>query len=240
MGYLYKLIDLRSLTPSLSVLNVADPQKVAFERAGKIPWIHVSGDTTHREFFVNAGEYLFALRAVDALGGVEPFLEFRGNEGAQGNAFLTLASPHTEVLECDKAKLGEDRYWYNTLVAARAWNPASPALPDLEVDGDKVGPNWRNEGVPLTEAVIAPILSAGAEGFPGKLDCLYAYEAAGTVRDPDNRRPGRSTPGTGVDQPLRSPIRSRTARNRGSCSRQSFGSSFAKAMTRAHRADRRR
>jgi len=468
VGYLYKLIDLHSLTPSLSVLNVADPQKVAFERAGKIPWTYVSGDTTHREFFVNAGEYLFALRAVDALGGVEPFLEFQGNEGAQGNAFLTLASPgggrpdltvtepnvgtftfrgnglaeeidfpaglplrfrwsasaesyggsiagyswgldiadleqdtgwsqwglgqtatsplvfpkagthvlyvrakdsvdsitigsiiirvyeftfdreilyvddylslyrprddeddafweelfrnsgrlgerdlerdvlfhetggpgdksyplpqppsprllgryklvvwnvtgagscgrsglfyaatrttslrlylaaggqlwlsgtmtmaptregtlcpdpnspfydgltppkpagetaypqayvpgdfawdclkmHTEVLECDKAKLGEDRYWYNTLVAARAWNPASPALPDLEVDGDKVGPNWRNEGVPLTEAVIAPILSAGVEGFPGKLDSLYAYEAAGTVRDPDSQ-----------------------------------------------------
>jgi hypothetical protein len=68
-------------------------------------------------------------------------------------------------------------------VGAKAWNPTAPLLGDLDYDGNKVGPIWTEDGVDLTEAIFGPMYY-GEPGFRGKVDSLYAYQAAGPVRFP--------------------------------------------------------
>lgn len=130
VGYLYKLIDLHSLTPSLSVLNANDPEQIAFERARDVPWTYISGDTTRREFFVKPGEYLFALRAVDALGAAEPFLEYRRNGKVPGNAFLSLATPSggRPDLTLTEPNLGTFNFRGGATLAAEAQIPTGIQL----------------------------------------------------------------------------------------------------------------
>ncbi len=90
--YYYKLVDLRALTPPLSVFKQFDPEDAVFHKAVDIPWTPRSADTLGITLDLPVpGEYLFAVRAEDALGAEEPFVDFWRSTG-QGNAILIRSS----------------------------------------------------------------------------------------------------------------------------------------------------
>ena len=90
-GYLYKLVNLSKLEPPLSTFHNFNPERVCYKLAADIPWIYQSAETSGVKLFVEPGDYLFAVRAVDAEGAVEPFIDF--NRGTfPGNAFKFTAS----------------------------------------------------------------------------------------------------------------------------------------------------
>jgi len=107
-GYDYKLIDLHSLNPPLNVVQVTDPQRTVYNRAAGVPWVYQSAESTETVLHVPPGEYLFALRAVDAVGGVEPFVEWRRGQEPPGNAFLLLVteSGGTPLITVNEENLG--------------------------------------------------------------------------------------------------------------------------------------
>jgi hypothetical protein len=76
-GFLFKLLRLDTLQPPIPIVAVSSPD-VLFSRGG--PWQYQSADTLNRLIPLGSpGQYLFGVRAVDAAGAVEPFLNWGRN-----------------------------------------------------------------------------------------------------------------------------------------------------------------
>jgi hypothetical protein len=71
-GYLYRLLRVDTLDPSVPLV-IAAPS-LLFTR-GDRKWTYQSADTLSKAFRVSlGGQYIFAVRAVDVAGGIEPFI----------------------------------------------------------------------------------------------------------------------------------------------------------------------
>lgn len=91
-GYYIKLVDLKKLPIPLSVLSTFDPETVLYDLAKNIPWEYRSADSTTLRVKLERSDYLFAVRAVDAVGAVEPFVDLH-RPGRPANAVKFVSSP---------------------------------------------------------------------------------------------------------------------------------------------------
>jgi len=108
VAYEYKLVNLGKLTPPLRIVPSPNPDFVMNRAARDIPWTSQSAETTEVTFFLEPGSYLFAVRAVDMAGSVEPFLEYIRADGKPGNviAFQALAGAGKPELTVSEPSLG--------------------------------------------------------------------------------------------------------------------------------------
>ena len=96
-GYVYKLLRLDTLVPSVSVIQVLDP--IILYQKGDPTWTYQRGDTLNKTFFLGVpGQYVFGVRAVDVAGAVEPFLEF-GRNAFKFQTFAKAGSPALTIRE---------------------------------------------------------------------------------------------------------------------------------------------
>ena len=87
VDYIYKLVDLQALNPPISFLT-AQPNFVIFQHpeAKEIPWTLQSADTLTTTFFLAPSSYMFAVRAIDIAGAVQPTVGYTRAGGEPGNA----------------------------------------------------------------------------------------------------------------------------------------------------------
>jgi hypothetical protein len=173
VGYYYKLVHVDALTQDRNVHREFPPSLILYDDTPEIPWIYQSADTGEVRIFVEPGQYVFGLRAVDEAGAVEPFLDWQRKDGP-GNAFRFTATKNGGVPEITitEQTLGSFSFRstfspFGTVeTAARAplkfrWNASAESyggrilsyswgvdIPDVERDGP--GSGWSPWGNTVT------------------------------------------------------------------------------------------
>jgi hypothetical protein len=101
-GYLYRMLDLDSLDPSPSLLHV-QPNVMLAHAGRESLWTYMDAETSSVTFQLNnRGRYIFAVRAVDEAGAVEPFLDL----GRNVFRFQSLSSAGFPKLHIEEATAG--------------------------------------------------------------------------------------------------------------------------------------
>ncbi len=106
VGYLYRLLDLRSLDPPVAIWRAPVEDLLGDEGIDSV-WTYVSADTLEHTFFPKVpGAYILGVRAVDEAGAVEPFLDY----GRNAFKFQTLTSAGKPLVTLFEPSLGEFNY----------------------------------------------------------------------------------------------------------------------------------
>lgn len=134
-AFLYKLIRVDELQPKRSVFSNFNLERLVYSDAADIPWNRVSADSADLELFLNPGQYVFAARAIDRVGAVEPFIDWDRAPENPGNAFRFIASetgglPDLSIRCAQLPKLAQFPFRGTTKV----FRDEVPVFTDLEFD----------------------------------------------------------------------------------------------------------
>ncbi len=106
IGYVYRLLDLHSLKPPVDI-NRAQPGHLYRTDGIDSVWTYQSADTLQHTFLLKLpGSYIFGVRAVDAAGAVEPFMEL----GRNSFKFQSIAYSGSPQLALTEPSLGTFSY----------------------------------------------------------------------------------------------------------------------------------
>lgn len=180
VGYLYKMINVNDdVVPPLQLNRLVDPEFVMYAVGGNLPWIYQSADTLEKTFFLTAGKgYVFAVRAVDLAGAVEPRIIYSGIREDVGNALrlqplptggrpkLTVTEPSLGTVRGPQAKVDEFEVPVNTELFFTWVGTAEEYGGTIEgynwgidiVDLDREGPGSGWQGWSTIERNLSPII----------------------------------------------------------------------------------
>jgi len=109
VGYFWKLVKLNDLDPPINILQTQSPHFIMYQASDHLPWTYISAETTSIGFNLDPpASYMFAVRAVDVAGAVEPFLDKLRAGGEAGNviAFVSLPQGGFPELTITEPSLG--------------------------------------------------------------------------------------------------------------------------------------
>ena len=112
VGYYYKLIPLEEAVRPYNVFTPLHIQQLIYVDTPDVPWVYVDAKTTNESFFLTNGEqYVFVIRAVDALGAVEPFVETQ-RLGMPGNVMKIVSGSKSgsPILTLNEPNLGNYKF----------------------------------------------------------------------------------------------------------------------------------